>query len=72
MKRTPEPDLMNDPAQALAYANADFSVPHEAFCDEATRVFNDQEPGHILDLGCGPADVTIRFASDSPYVRSWV
>ena len=55
MKRTPEPDLMNDPAQALAYANADFSVPHEAFCDEATRVFNDQEPGHILDLGCGPA-----------------
>ena len=26
MKRTPEPDLINDPAQALAYANADFSV----------------------------------------------
>ena len=66
MKRTPEPDLMNDPAQALAYANADFSVPHEAFCDEATRVFNDQEPGHILDLGCGPADVTIRFARRFP------
>ncbi|MGB0645790.1 MAG: class I SAM-dependent methyltransferase [Bradymonadia bacterium] len=66
MKRTPEPDLMNDPLQALAYANADFTVPHEAFCDEATRVFDRQETGRILDLGCGPADVTIRFARRFP------
>ena len=66
MKRTPEPELMDEENQARAYSEADFSVPHEAFCDETTRIFPQDFTGRILDLGCGPADVTVRFARRYP------
>ncbi len=69
MKRTPEPELMDETLQAQAYSEADFAVPHEAFCDEALRVFPTDTLGHILDLGCGPADVTVRFARRTPACR---
>ena len=71
MERTPEPDLMNEPAQAKAYAEADFIQPHETFVDLFKEKFSQQikseDPekvlnGNVLDLGCGAADVTIRFA----------
>lgn len=67
MQRIPEPDLMNDPAQAAAYAAADFAEPHDTF----VQLFHDHWPdwsgdGLVLDLGCGPADVTIRFARAYP------
>lgn len=70
MERTPEPDLMNEKAQAKAYAEADFSEPHENFVDLFKEYFtrqNDASPeealtGNVLDLGCGPADVIVRFA----------
>lgn len=63
MKRQPEPELMTDEVQALAYAKADFSEPHKRFVDlfkvhfAATAI-----SGDVLDLGCGTADVTWRFA----------
>ena len=66
MNRTPEPELMDEAQQALAYSEADFAIPHEAFCVAATRVFSADTQGHILDLGCGPADVTVRFARRTP------
>ncbi len=58
---------MNDEAQALAYAQANFDEPHDMFI----QVFKDTFPeakvsGHILDLGCGPADISIRFAQAHP------
>ncbi|WP_455375226.1 class I SAM-dependent methyltransferase [Kaarinaea lacus] len=70
MERTPEPDLMNEKAQAKAYAEADFSEPHENFVDLFKEYFSRQSDvppeealtGNILDLGCGPADVIVRFA----------
>lgn len=62
MKRVPEPELMNDPEQARAYALADFSEPHQAFVDHFARCFPGYQPQRVLDLGCGPADVSIRFA----------
>ncbi len=67
MQRITEPELMNDEAQALAYAQADFDEPHDMFI----QVFKDTFPkakvsGHILDLGCGPADISIRFARAYP------
>ncbi|RKZ70647.1 MAG: SAM-dependent methyltransferase [Gammaproteobacteria bacterium] len=67
MQRIPEPELMNDEAQALAYAQANFDEPHDMFI----QVFKDTFPeekvsGHILDLGCGPADISIRFARAYP------
>jgi trans-aconitate methyltransferase len=66
MKRVPEPELMDDPEQARAYALADFSEPHQAFIDHFARCFPRHRPQRVLDLGCGPADVTIRFARAYP------
>ena len=62
MERIPEPELMDDPAQARAYANADFSEPHQAFVERFTQCFPGHAPQRVLDLGCGAADITIRFA----------
>lgn len=66
MKRVPEPELMEDPEQARAYAEADFSEPHEAFIQHFKRHFPDFVRGRVMDLGCGAADVTIRFARAYP------
>lgn len=63
MQRITEPELMNDAAQALAYAQADFDDPHNLFIQMFKEAFPGFEvSGHILDLGCGPADISIRFA----------
>ncbi|MET0917894.1 MAG: class I SAM-dependent methyltransferase [Burkholderiales bacterium] len=66
MDRIPEPELMDEAAQALAYASADFSEPHDAFVARFRRCFPDFIGGSVLDLGCGPADVTMRFARAYP------
>ncbi|MCK5511740.1 MAG: class I SAM-dependent methyltransferase [Thermodesulfovibrionia bacterium] len=66
MKRIPENELMNDTAQAQAYAEADFSEPHDAFVAHFSARFPDFSNGEVLDLGCGPADVTLRFARAFP------
>jgi cyclopropane fatty-acyl-phospholipid synthase-like methyltransferase len=77
MRRTPEPELMNDPVQAKAYAEADFEAPHEHFValfQEHYSLLSTSESrrpekninGQILDLGCGSADVIIRFAKRYP------
>lgn len=68
MDRLPEPELMDDPAQAYAYAHADFSEPHQRF----VTLFAEEFPGldvrgRVLDLGCGAADVTLRFARAFPH-----
>lgn len=67
MERIPEPDLMEDDAQARAYAEADFEEAHQNFI----TFFQEQWPGRnvtgrVLDLGCGPADISIRFARAFP------
>ncbi|MBS4096455.1 MAG: class I SAM-dependent methyltransferase [Sulfuricella sp.] len=66
LSRTPEPDLMDDAAQAQAYADADFSAPHDAFVGHFRRLFPAFATGRVLDLGCGPADITLRFARALP------
>jgi trans-aconitate methyltransferase len=67
MNRLPEPELMNDPAQAHAYAHADFAEPHQRFVSLFTEEFPTLELcGRVLDLGCGAADVTLRFARAFP------
>jgi trans-aconitate methyltransferase len=69
MDRVPEPELMDDPAQAAAYAAADFSQPHGAFVAYFGHHFPGFRQGRVLDLGCGPGDVTIRFARAYPLAR---
>lgn len=59
---------MDEAAQALAYAEADFSAPHSAFVEEFARRFpGEPVEGLVIDLGCGPADVTVRFARAHPH-----
>jgi SAM-dependent methyltransferase len=63
MQRVLEPELMEDPAQAAAYAAADFSEPHGYFIEKFHQVFPGAAiTGDVLDLGCGAADICIRFA----------
>ncbi|MGH8547820.1 MAG: class I SAM-dependent methyltransferase [Methylococcales bacterium] len=67
MKRTLEPALMEDEEQVKAYAEADFEEPHSHFIhlfeeDFSGRVIR----GYALDLGCGPGDITFRFAEAFP------
>lgn len=69
MRRVPEPELMDDPAQAEAYASADFREPHDAFVAHFARLFPEFREGRVLDLGCGAADITIRFARAYPGTR---
>lgn len=66
MERIPEPDLMDDHEQARAYSEADFIEPHEAFVEHFKSRFPDFSQGKILDLGCGTADVIIRFVRVFP------
>ena len=67
MQRITEPELMNDEAQALAYAQADFDEPHDMFIQAFKDTFPEAEvSNYILDLGCGPADISIRFAQAYP------
>jgi ubiquinone/menaquinone biosynthesis C-methylase UbiE len=67
LQRIPEPELMTGSEQARAYAKADFAEPH----DRCITLLKDSLPnlptrGYALDLGCGPADITIRFARAFP------
>jgi len=70
MERVPEPELMDDPVQAQAYAAADFSEPHAAFVRYFRERFPMHVPKRVLDLGCGPADVTLRFLAAFPGCRA--
>ena len=67
MQRTPEPELMDTGEQAAAYAHADFEQPHNMYIQLFRKAFpGEAVTGHVLDLGCGPADITIRFARAFP------
>jgi len=66
MERVPEPELMDSPEQARAYAEADFEEPHSRFVTEFRSLFPGIVNDGVLDLGCGPADITIRFARAFP------
>ena len=59
---------MDDLDQARAYAEADFELAHA----EIVRYFSSVYPkndidGLVIDLGCGPADISVRFARLYPH-----
>ena len=67
MRRVLEPELMDEPEQARAYAEADFSEPNALFVALFQESFPDFGAGGcLLDLGCGPADITLRLARAYP------
>src|SRR5215813_962489 len=68
MQRTPEPELMYEQDQAAAYAAADWSEAHEKVPAHFRQRFPEFDGRRVIDLGCGTADVTIRFARAYPNV----
>jgi SAM-dependent methyltransferase len=67
MKRILEPELMTDEEQARAYADADFEEAHNGFVEHLKRTFAGMAIGpSVLDLGCGPGDISIRVAQAHP------
>ncbi len=67
MKRIVEPELMSEDAQARAYAEADFETAHSTYPKLFAARFPDRpKQARVLDLACGPCDVTIRFARANP------
>ncbi len=67
MRRIPEPELMDTEEQARAYASADFSEAHQFYVTLFDQTFPTRPAkATVLDLGCGPADVTLRFAKANP------
>ncbi|TAL09613.1 MAG: class I SAM-dependent methyltransferase [Nitrospirae bacterium] len=69
MQRVLEPELMDDPEQSRAYAKADFEEENRGFVERFLECFPDIKAGHVLDLGCGPADIPIRLARALPECR---
>ena len=67
MKRLLEAELMEDENQVIAYSQADFEIPHNNFMQRlAAFIDNPKFCGTALDLGCGPGDISRRFASAFP------
>ncbi len=66
MDRILEPELMDDPTQVEAYAATDFSAENQGFVERFKEYFPEFSQGKVLDLGCGPADIPIRFAKLYP------
>jgi ubiquinone/menaquinone biosynthesis C-methylase UbiE len=65
MERVTEPELMDEADQALAYSEADFTASHQAAVTHFTERFPDfasLAAARVIDLACGPADVTTRLA----------
>ena len=69
MERKLEPELMDNEEQAVAYAKADFEKENQGFVNRFIEYYPDFTEGHVLDLGCGPADIPIRFVKALPKCR---
>ena len=71
MRRCPEPELMNEPDQVIAYSNADFSSGDDLVIERLSDLIDQSstilsESSLILDLGCGPGNISERLAARWP------
>ena len=66
MPRQPEPEFMSDPAEAEAYAEADFADVNHAFVERLLEQADLPERAVALDLGTGPGDIPIRLVHERP------
>src|SRR4051812_6442280 len=70
MNRLPEPEYIDDPDEAAAYAEADFSEVNAAFVARLMRLAESFQSAdadtEAIDLGTGPGDIAIRVARSQP------
>jgi 2-polyprenyl-3-methyl-5-hydroxy-6-metoxy-1,4-benzoquinol methylase len=69
MERVLEPEVMDDLEQAAVYARADFEEENQGFVNRFLELYADLTEGHVVDLGCGPADIPIRLAAALPGIH---
>jgi 2-polyprenyl-3-methyl-5-hydroxy-6-metoxy-1,4-benzoquinol methylase len=69
MQRQPEPELMDLQHEVDAYASADFRDVNARFVKRVLEVAPSNEGSlRVVDLGCGPGEITISLAMARP---SW-
>jgi len=64
--RQPEPEVMDDRAEAEAYALADFAEVNQAFVERLLALVGPRERAVAVDLGTGPADIPVRLVQARP------
>jgi len=69
MKRVLEPEIMDNPERAQAYAQADFAQVNAAFVQRLLERAGTTRPCTALDLGCGPGDIALQVAAARPHWR---
>jgi ubiquinone/menaquinone biosynthesis C-methylase UbiE len=67
--RHPEPELMDLPQEAAAYAAANFADVDDAFVSRLLELSGNLSTATTLDLGTGPADIPIRLWKQRPTWR---
>jgi trans-aconitate 2-methyltransferase len=69
LERTPEPELMDAADQVAAYAAADFAASDMAVLEQFARLCGDDPGDRLLDVGCGPGNISVLLAHRWPRAR---
>lgn len=64
--RQPEPEFMDNAAEAEAYARADFADVNRAFVERLLEQVDPSARVVALDLGTGPGDIPLRVVHERP------